>query len=338
MENKILDSPEIIEAINSNDFSEAAKLLFDQQYERWPLNKTNYDMLKNVIIKAFRFGSLKIRVQYNPGRMTSTSAKVDEKSIRERKCFLCIDNLPEKQKGLLYKNDFIILCNPYPIFPEHFTLPSLKHEPQRIGDTFHHLLNFSKDLSKYYSVVYNGPKCGASAPDHLHFQAGTKFFMPLDDEFHLIKNEFGINLVDTDNILIHAVDDGLRKFITVESIHFEVILSWFRKILQVLNKENPSDPESMLNIVSSYDEEFGWQIAIFIREKHRPPHYFQDDNEKILISPASVDLAGYCVTPDKNTFDKIDEKIIREIFTEVFVDNNKFNKIKESILKLKNPR
>ena len=83
MENKILDSPEIIEAINSNEFSKAAKLLFDQQYETWPLNKSNYDMLKNVIIKSFRFGSLKIRVQYNPGRITSTSAKVDEKSIRE---------------------------------------------------------------------------------------------------------------------------------------------------------------------------------------------------------------------------------------------------------------
>lgn len=334
MEDRILNTPEVIDLISSEDYAEAAKLLFSQQFETWQLNRDNYTMLKDVMIKLFHFGSYKIKVQFNPGRMTSTSAKVDEKSIRERKCFLCVDNLPAEQKGILYKNEFIILCNPYPIFPEHFTLSSLKHQPQRIEDTFSYLLHFSKDLSKYYSVIYNGPKCGASAPDHLHFQAGTKFFMPLDNEFHLVKNEFGRALIDNDDILITAVDDGLRKMITMESTDFDVLKKWFNRILRILNKENPADPESMLNIVSLYDEEFGWQIVIFLREKHRPSHYFAEGGDKVLISPASVDLAGYCITPDKNTFDRIDEKIIKEIFKEVFINDLKFSSIQKSILSL----
>lgn len=335
MIDKILITPDITEAIDRNDYSSAAKFLFAQQHDTWEMNRNNYVMLRDVKIKSFRFGSFKIKVQFNPGRIISTSAKVDEKSIKERKCFLCAENLPDEQKGINYKDEYIVLVNPFPIFPEHFTLSNLKHQPQRIADTFHYLLSFSKDLYKHYSVVYNGPKCGASAPDHLHFQAGTKGFMPLDDEFHLIKNEFGDELLSTGTILITGVDDGLRKFITMESADQELLNTHFQKILNVLNTENPSEPESMLNIISGYDEEFGWQIAIFVREKHRPSHYFREGSDQIVLSPASVDLAGCCIIPDKKSFDRIDEELIKEIFSEVFVDKEKFERIKMGIRKIK---
>lgn len=336
MKNKFLNTPEVIATLESENYADAAKILFSQQYSTWKLHKDNYDMLSNVMVRSFRFGSYKIKVQFNPGRLTSTSAKVDEKSIRERKCFLCIDNLPTEQRGIPYKESFIILCNPFPIFPEHFTIVSTTHEPQRIEDTYPYLLDLTRHLSKYYSVVYNGPKCGASAPDHLHFQAGTKSFMPLDDEFHLLKNEFGTTLIDNGDIIISAVDDGLRKFLTIESNNRDAVYNWFSKLLRVLNSENPGDPESMINIVSSYNEETGWQMAIFIREKHRPTQYFLDGNDKVLISPASVDLAGYCITPDKNTFDNVNKEIIKKIFTEVFINSEKFASIQSSIRKIKN--
>jgi hypothetical protein len=334
MIDKILITPDITKTIDRNDYSSAAKYLFAQQYDNWEINRNSYDILRDVKVKSFRFGSYKIKVQFNPGRIISTSAKVDEKSIKERKCFLCVENLPAEQKGIVYDNKYIILVNPFPIFPEHFTLANLKHQPQRIADTFPYLLRFSRDLSKHYSVVYNGPKCGASAPDHLHFQAGSKGFMPMDDEFHLIKNEFGDELFSDDNILITGVDDGLRKFITMESLSYDLMINWFQKILDVLNSENPSEPESMMNIIADYDEEFGWQLAIFVREKHRPTHYFHEDESRILLSPASVDLAGCCITPDENSFEKINENTIREIFSEVFVDKQKFGKIISSLKSL----
>ncbi len=331
MTEKILAIKDINDAIAQNDYSLAAKFLFAQQHDSWSMNRNNYDMLRDVKVKSFRFGSYKIKVQFNPGRIISTSAQVDEKSIRERKCFLCIENLPAEQKGIIYNDEYIILVNPYPIFPEHFTLSNLKHQPQRIADTFTYLLKFSKDLSKHYTVVYNGPKCGASAPDHLHFQAGSKGFMPMDDEFHLLRIEFGEELYSDDGILITGVDDGLRKFLTMESISYDMMIEWFRKIINVLNTENPSESESMMNIIAGYDEEFGWQIAIFVREKHRSTHYFREGENRILLSPASVDLAGCCITPDENSFDKVNENTIREIFSEVFVDKQKFERIKHKI-------
>ena len=121
-----------------------------------------------------------MKVQFNPGRYISTSAKVDEKSINDRKCFLCPANLPEEQKGILYEEEYLILGNPFPIFPEHFTIPNINHVPQQIKNNFPLMLKLTKDLSKHYVVLYNGPKCGASAPDHFHFQAGTKNFMPIE--------------------------------------------------------------------------------------------------------------------------------------------------------------
>lgn len=326
----------INEMIVAEDFSEAAKLLFESQLQSWPQMTAGYKSLESVQIKSFNFGTYKIKVQFNPGRIISTSAKVDVKSIKERKCFLCSENLPAEQRGILYRGEYIILCNPFPIFPVHFTLTALEHQPQRIEDTFPFLLRFSKDLSKYYSVVYNGPKCGASAPDHLHFQAGTKGYMPLDDEIHLIKNEFGIALIDNEKITIGSVDDGLRKMITLESMDESELVKWFGKILEILNKQNPSDSESMINIISSYDDEFGWIVTIFLRAVHRPSHYFREDDSRIVISPASVDLAGFCVTPDEATFSKTDKKIVEEIFHEAFISKELFEKINQEIKKIRN--
>ena len=187
--------------IKENNFSDAAKRLFEIQKEQWPMLAAGFKSLDTVKSKTFQFDGFKIKAQFNAGRMTSTSAKVDPKSISERKCFLCTENLPAEQKGILYKDKYLILCNPFPIFPTHFTLTHKEHQPQRILDTFPDMLDLSKDLSKHYSVIYNGPRCGASAPDHLHFQAGNKSFMPIDDEFHQIKNEYGKEIFEDDNLI-----------------------------------------------------------------------------------------------------------------------------------------
>ncbi len=199
---KVLTKDQIISnLVKENNFADAAKRLFEIQKEQWPMLSSGFKSLETVKSKSFQFDGFKIKAQFNAGRITSTSAKVDPKSISERKCFLCTENLPAEQKGILYNDNYIILCNPFPIFPTHFTLTHKEHQPQRILDTFSDMLDLSKDLSKYYSVIYNGPRCGASAPDHLHFQAGNKFFMPIDDEFHQIKNEYGKEIFEDEIFL-----------------------------------------------------------------------------------------------------------------------------------------
>lgn len=333
MEHRTYKNDFLEELIKQNIIADAAKYLFELQCNDWELCRNNYNQLKNVKVKKFQFEGYTIKAQFNPGRIISTSAKVDPKSIQERKCFLCEQNLPEEQKGILYKNEYLILVNPYPIFPIHFTLTSIKHQPQRIKDTFPWLLQFSKDLSKHFTVIYNGPRCGASAPDHLHFQAGNKYFMPIDDEADLIANEYGTVVVDKENLIIKTVDDGLRKFLFFESNDEELLIDSFNKFYERYSELLNETDEPLMNIVSFYNSEFGWRIIVFLRAKHRSHHYFEEGENKILVSPAAIDLGGVCIFPREEDFNRIDKQLIEEVFHEVFIDKNKLELLNQPLKK-----
>lgn len=322
----------ILKLVDENNYSDAAKRLFEVQIEEWPMFNAGFKSLETVRSKSFQFEGYKIKAQFNAGRMTSTSAKVDPKSIRERKCFLCKENLPSEQKGILYKNEYIILCNPFPIFPTHFTLTHKEHQPQRIVDTFPDMLDLSKDLSKHYTVIYNGPRCGASAPDHMHFQGGNKFFMPLDDEFHQIKNEYGKKIYENNDLSFYAIDDKIRKFISIESVDKKLIINTFNKFYKIYSELMGEEEEPMMNLVAFYEEEYGWRVIIFLRAKHRPAVFFAEDESKMLVSPAAIDLGGVCVFPREEDFDHITKEQISEIFREVFVDAEKFNEIFKKLI------
>lgn len=334
MNHRIYNNEILSELIQKNEIADASKLLFELQCKDWKLCQDNYEQLNNVRVKKFQFEGYVIKAQFNPGRIISTSAKVDPKSIQERKCFLCEKNLPSEQKGILYKNEYIILINPYPIFPIHFTLTHTIHQQQRIQDTFPDLLDFSKDLSKYFTVIYNGPRCGASAPDHLHFQAGNKFFMPIDDEADLIANEYGSTVVNNDNLLIQTVDDGLRKFVLFESNEKNLLVDSFSKFYKVYSELMNEIDEPLMNIVSFYDSEFGWRVVVFQRAKHRSHHYFEEGVNNLLVSPAAIDLSGVCIFPREEDFNKVDIKLIKEVFTEVFIDRSKLDALNNLLKKL----
>ena len=190
MKNILFKHPALDKLISVKDYSGAAKLLLEEQKKSWTALAKNYNSLNTAKVKSFQFPGFVIKAQHNPGRIKSTSAEVDEKSVSERKCFLCPDNLYEEQKAVKYGEDFHILVNPFPIFPEHFTIPHKDHIPQLIKEYFGRMLSLSKNLPNYV-VIYNGPECGASAPDHLHFQAGTKNFLPINEGFYSLKNEYG---------------------------------------------------------------------------------------------------------------------------------------------------
>jgi hypothetical protein len=316
---------------DKNDFGAAAKILLEQQKKDWPKLKEGYDSLNSVRIKSFEFDGFKIKVQFNPNRLISSSAATDEIAIKNRKCFLCIDNLPEGQQGFLYDDEFIILANPYPIFPEHFTIANANHFPQMIKDVFYVLLSLSRSMSTHFTVFYNGPKCGASAPDHLHFQAGNKFFMPIDYDFSRLKNDYGEILLEDTGLTVTAVDDGLRKFITLEGDMEEILLIAFSLFIETYSLLLKIAEEPMMNILSSFEKGKGWRIIIFLREKHRPACYYSTGDENILLSPAAVDLGGVCITPRENDFNKITKELLKGIFNEVCVDAEFFNSIKSAL-------
>jgi hypothetical protein len=240
---RLMISPEaLVSRTNGPGIAELSRALLEQQKETWELLRNGYRSLDTVRTREFVFEDALIRIQFNPGRMTSSSAKVDEKSIKERKCFLCVQHLPADQRGLAYGDGYVILCNPFPITPEHFTIPRLAHVPQRIEGALDVLLDLARDMSPLYSVFYNGPKCGASAPDHMHFQAGTRGFMPLDTEFPRVSELFGKVIIAGEGFRAIAVNGPLRRFLALEGTRRDLIEGGVSRYLEVLREKTWCSP------------------------------------------------------------------------------------------------
>jgi hypothetical protein len=330
-EQKILIDHQIESIISSNDYVSAADYLFNSQLNSWELLKKNIDALRNVQTQSFWFNGFKLKTQFNPERLKSTSAEVDEGSIKKRECFLCVDNLPEEQKGVLLPQNYLLLCNPYPIFPQHFTIASLNHKPQEISESFSEFLDITRLLSPKYILVYNGPACGASVPDHLHFQAGTKNFMPIENDIQQLKNDYGKIVREDEIITVSFIDDGLRKLILIESAEQKMIEKSFRKFIKAYENLSKAQPEPMMNIICNYDKEFGWGVIILLRSKHRPECFYKNDSEKILISPAAIDLGGMIVIPREEDFIRVDEKLLQQIVKEVSLDQKTFDLLAEKV-------
>ncbi|MCB9258840.1 MAG: DUF4922 domain-containing protein [Ignavibacteriales bacterium] len=323
----IISDNELLEYGEIDNLSQKAESLLKHQKENWDLVKNNFNALNDVQIKKYDFSDYYIRTQFNPSRITSTSAKVDKKSIENRKCFLCPQNLPSNQKGIDYKNKYVILCNPFPIFKQHLTIPTYLHTPQNIEHVLDDFMELSKDLGDNFFVFYNGPQCGASAPDHLHFQAGLKNSTPLEENIKMLIEKYSTNIRIDSPVKVDIVQHDLAKFIYLQSSEKEIIKKEFNKLYDALKSLENINSEPMLNIICGNDNEV-WQIFIFPREKHRPNQYFMDDNAKRLISPASVDMMGLLITPRIEDFEILTETEIKNIFSQVSFNDEKFRKVK----------
>ena len=319
----IISDTELALFISNGDPASKASGLLQQQRGVWELLRAGYDSLQGVKTRVFEFDGFQIKVQFNPGRMTSTSAKVDPRSISERKCFLCTENLPPAQRGIPCDGDYLVLCNPFPIFPEHFTIASLHHTPQVIRDSFASFLHLTRDLGARYTVFYNGPKCGASAPDHLHFQAGNRSFLPIDTEFAAIKGRSEARLFESSSLRVYRLEKCLRYGIAFESADAAVLRRAFDALYGVLQDGAPAGEEPMLNVLGFYTNG-EWRVLVFPRAKHRPSFYFLEGDEKLLISPAAVELGGICTTPREQDFQKVTRDHILQLFQEVCIAPDKF--------------
>ncbi len=299
-------------------FTEKINDLFSQQLSEWELAKTNYEQLKSVKTKRIGFGSFDVLVQFNPERIRSSAAKVDSKSVEARPCFLCKANRPAQQRDLPFNRSYTILVNPFPIFRRHLTITRNEHTEQRIRNSFPDMLTLARELDGF-SVFYNGPQCGASAPDHLHFQAGERGFMLLEKDF-----QEGVH------VQRFAVISGteiwqwkgyLRGIITLKGTNTKEITGIFDRIYTGMAEIQTGKPEPMLNIIA-YSENSEWTIHILPRRLHRPAQFFKEGDEKLLVSPASVDLGGVIITPREEDFNHLDKEKVTDIFTQVCFDEN----------------
>ena len=288
------------------------KYLFSEQVSNWELARNNFAGLKTVQIKTFDFGDFEVKVQFNPARIVSSGAKVDAKTIAERKCFLCAANRPAEQKAVEF-GDYEILVNPFPIFPEHFTIPRCEHVDQQIKAYFSDMLLLAKKLDDYL-IFYNGPKCGASAPDHMHFQAGTKDFLPLVNDYKRLKDTHTDLLVTTEKMQLYQMKNYLRSVYCIESTNIEAAKDSFEKLYSFFQTEENVEP--MMNMVCTF-EGGKWFSFVLPRKSFRPWQYTAEDDKQLMVSPATVEMCGIFITPIQEHFERITKDDIESILTQV---------------------
>ncbi len=307
--------------------------LVNHQKANWELASNNYRSLKQVKNSSFDFNHFRIDCQFNTELIRSSSSDTGTKSIQSRPCFLCDDNRPPEQAGIPYGNDFVILCNPFPIFPYHLTIPARKHIPQLIKEHISDFLHLCRDLQDF-TVFYNGPECGASAPDHFHFQAGIRDILPLEEELPALL-EYKSDALSTQNgIEIFAIHDHyLRNMLVIKSSNEKLLSDTIKNLLDLLKPTTPGN-EPMINILGNYKSGI-WQITIFPRNSGRPSEYFADDFDKILVSPAAVEMAGLLILPREEDFYKITKENIISIYRQVSISDAAFKNLTEQIKALK---
>lgn len=322
--NKYITSEELRKYGPAGSLNEQAEALLEQQKEVWETAGSNYNALATVRSRYLTSGSFGFQVQFNPSRIVSSAAKVDSRSIRERKCFLCMQNLPEVQRGLPFADRYMILVNPFPIFPRHLTIPLLQHSDQRILERFPDMLELARLLTGFV-LFYNGPKCGASAPDHMHFQAGNKGFLPLERNWELMKKDQAQLLSERENLSLYRLKDYPQATFVMESADREALLRTFRTIYRLLPLAEEEE-EPMLNVLCSF-EAGRWIVWIFPRRLHRPSQYFAEGSERLLISPASVDLGGVFITPREEDFNRLTQTDVDDILHQISITPEEMERI-----------
>lgn len=305
-----------------SEFAEAQK-------QSWPLAKANYEGLKSVEVKEFQFDGFEIKVQFNPERILSSAAKVDTKSIAERICFLCNENRPPEQKAIAFGDEFLILVNPYPIFKTHLTISSNTHVAQRFITNARALLDLAAAMEGF-TILYNGPESGASAPDHLHFQAGESDFMPVAKDLKWLKVHGGQVLLSGIHTQVWAFEHYLRKMISVETNSMTEGLAVMDVFYHEFRELQPDKVEPMMNVLCSW-KEGKWTIHLFPRKAHRPTQFFASGSGQLLISPGSVDLGGVFVVPRSEDFDKITREDIVDILAQVSINQDIFTILTEEM-------
>jgi hypothetical protein len=297
--------------------------LLAQQKTAWPQLRDGYAGLMSLKERIIREGDLTVALQCNPQRSKSTGADVDPDAIKARPCFLCGENRPEVQQAILYRRKFLVLCNPWPIFPWHFTISHIEHIAQSLIRALPAFLQLAKDFHPGFVLLYNGPECGASAPDHLHFQAVPKAAIPiLKDRFDAGKKP----LRKTGGVFLFQTESGERSAMIVAGADKKELVAFLRRIFRAMKNVLHLSDEPMMNLFCLY-EKGKWRVVIFPRLKHRPDAYYQSGDDRILVSPGAVDMGGVLVLPREQDFYRLEAAAIRKLFREVSLPEEKLEEI-----------
>jgi hypothetical protein len=282
--------------------------LFERQARAWPQLAKGIQGLARAQTRQVRIDWFDIFVRHIPHRVASTTAPVDRESVTKRPCFLCAGNLPPEEEGVQFGEDFTIYCNPFPIVERHLTIAHKEHGSQRIANQFGNMLDLAAALPGYF-VVYNGPECGASAPDHMHFQAGSRKLFPIER--------------DTSGLSGVTVPNYRRNVFVFRGRERSALIDRMDRSIELLAIATGKRPEPLVNL-AVFHERNEWVTYLFPRGKHRPEVFYTGE---LTVSPASIDLCGIFVVPIANDFEKITGEAIAAIFREVTLPDNQFQEV-----------
>ncbi len=279
--------------------------LFQRQIRDWPVLARGVEGLAHAESRPLRIDWFEVYLRHIPHRVASTTAAIDAVSVGKRPCFLCANNLPKEEEGLFFGEDLFIYCNPFPIVAKHLTIAHRDHVAQHIEGRFGVMLDLAAALPGYF-VIYNGPECGASAPDHMHFQAGLRNGVPIIKDSALLSSTIVSNYGR--RLLLFRGRDRAKLIDVVEraiSACSDITRKW---------------PEALVNLAVFY-EHGQWTIYLFLRRKHRPEVFHTGE---LTVSPATIDLCGIVVVPIRQDFEKVTREQVAAVFDEIMLPAEQF--------------
>lgn len=282
--------------------------LYRRQLRAWPQLANGVEGLARAGTRRVRIDWFDIFVRHVPHRIGSTTARVDRESVARRPCFLCSANLPPQEEGLQFDEEFTIYCNPFPIVDRHLTIAHREHGSQHIANRFGNMLDLAAALPGYF-VIYNGPECGASAPDHLHFQAGSRSLFPIEK--------------DAARLSGLALPNYGRNVFVFRGRERSALIDRTDRAIALLAEATGKRAEPLLNL-AVFHEAGEWITYLFPRCKHRPEAFYTGE---LTVSPASIDLCGIFVVPLAQDFERITAGAIAGIFREVTLPDREFREV-----------
>jgi hypothetical protein len=286
--------------------------LLERQSRAWPQLARGIEGLALASTRSVRIDWYEVYLRHIPHRIVSTTAEVDRAAIAKRPCFLCAENLPPEEEGVPFGQDFMIYCNPFPIVDRHLTIAHRTHSPQRIANQFGNMLDLAATLPGYF-VIYNGPECGASAPDHLHFQAGSRGLFPIEK--------------DTAGVTAITVPNYGRNVLMFREREKAASIARMDRAIELLARVTGKRAEPMVNIAVFYDNG-DWVAYLFPRGKHRPEAFHTGE---LTISPAAIDLCGIVAVPLAKDFETITAGAVAAVFREVTLPRDQFREVAERL-------
>ena len=298
--------------------------LLSQQKKTWPDLRQGYEALNKVMEREIACRGFSVHLQYNPGRINSSLANVEKKTVSVKPCFLCRNNLPEEQRGIVFEKEFLILCNPAPVFPSHLTICHREHRPQSMAENAGTFLQLIEDLGDAWILLYNGPKCGASAPDHLHFQAVERGNMPIETQI-IEENRLDI-IQEARGVQLSRARELGREILVLDGDDRGGLAVGLKRVLFALKAIVHSEEEAMMNMVG-FHRMGKTRLLVFPRKKHRPETFFREGDDRIVVSPGAVEMGGVFVTPVERDFKRLDAATVEGILKEVCLDGKVVDRV-----------